>query len=156
MHGFSVAFLWIAFTMAGPAPDKKPAPVDAVRQVVEGFESAAEARSVEAIEKLVAADLVVIENGERNDGWADFRDHHLVPEFKEPGLAWKRELVTARAAETMGWAYSRATARAKRPRGEVEYTLYSTYILEKHGAEWRIVSLNWSISSRVVAPTAKP
>lgn len=156
MHLIPLSLLWISISFSGPAPADPAPSAAAVREVVERFEAATEARSVEAIEKLVTADLVVIENGGRNDGWADFRDRHLIPEFKEPGLPWKHELLTARAAETMGWAYTRATARATRPRGEVEYTLYSTYVLEKRGAEWRIASLNWSISSRVVAPAATP
>ena len=33
---------------------------------------------------LFPPDVVVLENGRRNDGWADFRDNHLIPEFKEP------------------------------------------------------------------------
>ena len=30
------------------------------------------------IQALVSADVVVLENGHRNDGWTDFRDNHLI------------------------------------------------------------------------------
>ena len=32
---------------------------------------------------LVSPDVVVLENGRRNDGWADFRDNHLIPEDRK-------------------------------------------------------------------------
>ena len=55
-----------------------------VKGVIQQFQQALERHDVAAIEALVSPDVVVLENGRRNDGWADFRDNHLIPEFKEP------------------------------------------------------------------------
>ncbi len=54
-----------------------------VKSAIQQFHQAVERRDVAAIEALVSPDVVVLENGHRNQGWVDFRDHHLIPEFKE-------------------------------------------------------------------------
>ncbi len=123
-----------------------------VRSVVNHFQQALEQRDVSAIEKLVAKDLVVLENGHRNDGWLDFRDNHLVPEMKEPAPPSQTELVRITASDTMGWAYTRTTMSLTRKNGEkADAELWSVYVVEKRGAEWKISLLDWSM--RVQKPT---
>lgn len=48
------------------------AAVSEVRGVVAAFEAALEAKNLAKIESLVSAEIVVFENGYRNDGWQDF------------------------------------------------------------------------------------
>ena len=60
-----------------------------VRNIISRFETALQQRNLPAIEELVAPDIVVFENGHRNDGWQDFRDHHLLPEFKHAFISGK-------------------------------------------------------------------
>ena len=55
-----------------------------VKNVIQKFQQALERHEVAAIGALVSPEVVVLENGHRNDGWTDFRDNHLLPEFKEP------------------------------------------------------------------------
>ena len=64
-----------------------------VKGVIQQFQQALERRDVAAIEGLVSPDVVVLENGHRNQGWADLRDNHLIPEFKEPAAPSKWEFV---------------------------------------------------------------
>jgi hypothetical protein len=59
-----------------------PAPETEVREVVTRFEAALQKHDLQAVEALVSPDIVVFENGHRNDGWQDFREPHLLPEFK--------------------------------------------------------------------------
>lgn len=123
-----------------------------VRSVVNHFQQALEQRDVSAVEQLVAKDLVVLENGHRNDGWLDFRDNHLIPEMKEPAPPSKTEVVRVTATDTMGWAYTRTTISLTRKNGEkVDAELWSVYIVEKRGTKWRIALLDWSM--RVQKPT---
>src|SRR6476646_6248267 len=55
-----------------------------VKGVIRQFHQALDRHDVAAIGALMSPDVVVLENGHRNDGWVDFRDNHLIPEFKEP------------------------------------------------------------------------
>jgi hypothetical protein len=51
-------------------------PETAAKDVVTRFERALQDHDVPAVAVLVADDVVVFENGHRNDGWQDFRDNH--------------------------------------------------------------------------------
>lgn len=117
-----------------------------IRRTVEQFEAGLKQRDLARIEAVVAPDMVAFENGHRNDTWADFRDHHLVPEMKEPAPPSQTELVRVSATAEMGWAYTRTTMTLTRRSGEkVEGVLWSVYVLEKRGGEWKIVVLDWSM-----------
>lgn len=117
-----------------------------VRKVVQQFESGVNARDLSKIEPLMAADLVALENGHRNDGWVDFRDHHLVPEMKEPAPESKTELMKIKVSKDMAWAYTKTEMKMIPKTGDpVNMLLWSTYILEKRGKEWKIVLLDWSL-----------
>jgi len=125
-----------------------------VRKIVDQFEAGLKQRDLSQIEPLMASDLVALENGHRNDGWVDFRDHHLIPEMKDPAPESQTELLRVRASQDMAWAYTRTAMQMAGKDGEkVSYELWSTYILEKRGKEWKIVLLDWSM--RRLRPPAK-
>ena len=118
---------------------------DGVRKTVQQFEQGISQRDPKKIEGVVAEDLVVLENGHRNDGWADFRDHHLLPEMKEPAPPSKTELVKVKATDQIGWAYTKTEMKLTRKSGErVDARLWSVYVLEKRQGNWKIVLLDWS------------
>lgn len=116
-----------------------------VGKVITAFHVALEARDIKAIEGLVAPDLVVIENGHRNDGWADFRENHLIPEFKGPAGKAEWELVKLSATATMAWGYTRQTTTVQRNAKSVDLLLWSVYVLEKREGKWTVVLLDWSL-----------
>lgn len=125
-----------------------------VRKIVQQFEEGLSRRDLTKIEPLMATDLVALENGHRNDGWADFRDNHLVPEMKEPMPASKTEVVKVTATKTMGWAYTKTEMQMSTKSGEKrDVELWTVYILEKRGEDWKIVLLDWSI--RTIRPPTK-
>src|SRR5215510_9401522 len=102
-----------------------------VRNVVISFERALSQRSLSQVGQLVSPDIVVFENGHRNDGWVDFRDHHLKPEFEEPAPQIKSEIVKIATSGEMAWAYSRGTFTSKASDAEHSYELWSVYVLSK-------------------------
>lgn len=109
------------------------------------FEKGLNDRDLKKIEAVVAEDLVAFENGHRNDGWAEFRDHHLVPEMKEPAPPSKSEFVKAKASDEIAWAYTKTDMKLTKKSGEqVDARLWSVYVLEKRKGEWKIVLLDWS------------
>ena len=124
-------------------------PEEAARAVVTRFEQALQDRDAAAVAPLVAEDVVVFENGHRNDGWRDFRDNHLVPEMKEPGHPMKVTPMKLRATARMAWAYTRTDlfADPSMPR-RVSHVLWSVYVLEARPEGWRIVALDWSIGKQ--------
>ncbi len=118
---------------------------DQTRKVIEQFERARNERDLKSIEAIVAPDIVVLENGHRNQGWADFRDNHLIPEMKEPGTPGKSELIRVKSGSEMGWAYTKTETTITRRTGEkIMILLWSTYFVEKRDRAWKIAFLDWS------------
>ena len=122
-------------------------PADAeVKNVIQKFQQALERHDVAAIGALVSPDVVVLENGHRNDGWTDFRDNHLVPEFKEPAEPSKWEFVKVAAISEMAWGYTKQTIDTTGKDGkQARYVVWSVYVLQKAGPTWKVVLLDWSI-----------
>lgn len=117
-----------------------------VRNVIRQFHQALDRRDVSAIEGLVSPDIVVLENGHRNEGWVDFRDNHLVPEFKEPSQPSKWEFVKVAVSSEMAWGYTKQTIEANGKDGKrAGHLVWSAYVLQKTGPAWKVVLLDWSI-----------
>jgi len=115
-----------------------------VRGVVKAFESALEEKNLDKIGALVSADIVVFENGYRNDGWPDFRDHHLIPEFKQATSQYTSSIVKLDIGADMAWAYSR-TDRKQAKNSPQQPDFWAIYFLRRESAGWKIVVLNWSV-----------
>ena len=117
-----------------------------VKNVIQQFHQALDRHDVAAIEALVSADVVVLENGHRNDGWPDFRDNHLIPEFKEPATPSKWEFVKGVATSEMAWGYTKQTINVPGKDGKAGgYLVWSAYVLQKAGPAWKVVLLDWSV-----------
>jgi len=117
-----------------------------VKNVVQRFHEALDRHDVVAIGALVSPDVVVFENGHRNDGWADFRDNHLIPEFKEPASPSKWEFVKVVTGAEMAWGYTKQTIDLTGKDGKhAGYLVWSAYVLQKAGSTWRVVLLDWSV-----------
>jgi ketosteroid isomerase-like protein len=145
----AVALGALAVFSAASRAQGDASPEDATRDVVTRFERALQDHDVPAIAALVADDIVVFENGHRNDGWQDFRDNHLVPEMKGPKHPMKGAVVKLRATPQMAWAYTRTElfADPEKPR-KVSHVLWSVYVLEPRPEGWKILSLDWSIGKQ--------
>ncbi len=117
-----------------------------VKSVIQQFQQALERRDVAAIEAFVSPDVVVLENGHRNQGWADFRDNHLIPEFREPAAPSQWEFVKVVTSSEMAWGYTKqtidVTGKDGKPAG---YLVWSAYVLQKTGSTWKVVLLDWSV-----------
>jgi ketosteroid isomerase-like protein len=117
-----------------------------VMNVVQRFHEALDRHDVVAIGGLVSPDVVVLENGHRNDGWVDFRDNHLIPEFKEPASPSKWEFVKVVTSAEMAWGYTKQTIEVTGKDGKhAGYLIWSTYILQKTGSSWKVALLDWSV-----------
>jgi len=115
-----------------------------VRELVNQFESALEGKDIAKIEGLVSPQIIVFENGYRNDGWQDFRDNHLIPEFKHAASQYSSTLIKVDVTPSMAWGYS-SLKRVQVPKKDAQPDVWTSYILRKENDKWKIVALNWSV-----------
>jgi ketosteroid isomerase-like protein len=115
-----------------------------IRSVINRFEEALRQHDIQTIETLVSLDIVVFENGHRNDGWQDFRDHHLLPQFKASSTRYETEIVKIEMAPSLAWAYSRMN-RVYVRRKDNAPDVWTIYVLRRDGSSWKIAMLDWSV-----------
>ena len=118
---------------------------DDLRSTITQFEEALQKRNLSQIEKLVAPDIVVFENGMRNNGWPDFRDHHLIPEFREPAAVTRTEFVRSETSGKMAWAYTHSELSTEKDGKLIKLMLWSVYVLQRDAQRWKIHVINWSV-----------
>ena len=136
------------FASAGWSQDSPATPADReAAAIIARFERALQGRDVPGIAEVVADDIVVFENGHRNDGWTDFRDNHLIPEMKEAAAPMKSQLLKVVTTPAMAWGYSRSDIfHAPEGGQKPSHRLWSVYVLEKREGRWKITVLDWSMA----------
>ena len=115
-----------------------------VRKLINEFEAASAQKDIAKIESFVSMQIVVFENGYRNDGWQDFRDNHLIPEFKHAVSQYSTTLIKVDVSPSMAWGYS-SMKRVQPPKKDAQPDVWTSYILRKENVKWRIVALSWSV-----------
>ena len=105
--------------------------------------------------------LMIFESGHANYGWADYRDHHLVPEMGEMKNAkYEFSDIKIRLAGKTAWATLKYTMAADvTDNGKTRHVDgggLGTAILEKRNDGWRIVHWHSSAPRRAPAPSSTP
>ncbi len=104
--------------------------------------------------------LTVFESGHANYGWADYRDHHLVPEMGEmKNTKYSFTDIKIHLAGNTAWAILKYTISADVPENgkmrHVDGGGLGTAVLERRDGKWRIV--HWHSSApRRAAPSPSP
>lgn len=114
-------------------------PENEVRAVITAFQDALRDRNVAHVQKAVGNDVVSIQQGSRRDGWEEYRDHRLVPEFAHPAPASRWEIVKLSASADIAWAYTKTTISSP-ARGDV--VMWTVFVLERRSKEWKIVMVD--------------
>ena len=98
-------------TMPGAA---SPASARAVEATIRALFAASERNDLAAMDTLYAGDsLTIIEGAGINRGWADYRDHHLVPEMKEmKNFRYRPSEIAVHVSGDMAWAEFRYALQA--------------------------------------------
>jgi len=131
----------------------------AVREALLKSAMAFEKNDVELVTKVWANDesVTVFESGHANYGWADYRDHHLLPEMKEmKNMKYTLSDIKAKVSGNTAWATFKYAISADIGARHVDGAGLGTAVLEKHGQDWRIVHWHSSAPRRAPAPVAKP
>jgi ketosteroid isomerase-like protein len=131
--------------------DEEAAVRDVLLQNAAGFERG----DLAALNQVWAHDegVTVFENGHANYGWADYRDHHLVPEMAEiKNPKYTLTDIKVRVAGKTAWATFQYTIAADLKERHVEGGGLGTAVLEERNSRWQIV--HWHTSSPRRAPAA--
>jgi len=130
-----------------------------VREVIIQSATGFEKGDMAALEKLWANDeaVTVFESGHANYGWADYRDHHLGPEMKEmKNTRYTLSDIKVKVSGNTAWATFKYAISADIGTRHVEGAGLGTVVLEKRGADWRIVHWHSSAPRRAPASPATP
>lgn len=105
--------------------------------------------------------LTIFESGHANYGWADYRDHHLVPEMGEmKNTKYEFSDIKIHLAGNTAWATLKyiisADVMDNGKTRHVEGGGLGTAILEKRSDGWRIVHWHSSAPRRAPAATLSP
>jgi ketosteroid isomerase-like protein len=105
--------------------------------------------------------LTVFESGHANYGWADYRDHHLVPEMGEmKNTKYAFTDIKIHLSGKTAWATFKYTISADVPDNgktrHVDGGGLGTAILEQRDGRWQIVHWHSSAPRRSPAPSATP
>lgn len=142
-NALTVVLVLLTASVTGIAQSGRDSEAE-VRKIISRFETALQQHDVQGIEALITPDIVVFENGHRNDGWQDFRDRHLLPEFKASRTAYKTEIVKVEATPNLAWGYSRMN-RAYIPKTDDTPDVWTIYVLRKTETGWQLTMLDWSV-----------
>lgn len=153
--GFAAKYL---ATSASPQSDEA-----AVRDVLLRSASSFEKNDTAEATKVWVNDesLTVFESGHANYGWADYRDHHLVPEMGEmKNTKYSFSDIKIHMAGKTAWAtfkYSiSADVMSSGQQRHVDGGGLGTAVLENRDGPWRIVHWHSSAPRRVPAPSPTP
>ena len=105
--------------------------------------------------------LTVFESGHANYGWADYRDHHLIPEMNEmKNTKYALSDIKIHLAGNTAWATFKYTISAdvmsNGTQRHVDGAGLGTAILENRDRQWRIVHWHSSAPRRPPAAAASP
>ena len=131
----------------------------AVRDALQKFAISFEQNDIGMASQVWANDesLIVFESGHANYGWADYRDHHLVPamgSMKNTKVGFtdlKIHLAAQTAWATLKYAIS-ADGRDKGETRHMDFSGIATVVLEQRDGRWQIV--HWHSSAPRRAPAA--
>jgi ketosteroid isomerase-like protein len=129
----------------------------AVREALLASATSFEKNDVAAAAKVWVNDesLTVFESGHANYGWADYRDHHLVPEMAEmKNTKYSFNDIKIHMSGNTAWATLKYTISADvADNGKIRHVEgggLGTAILEKRDGRWQIV--HWHSSAPRRAP----
>lgn len=139
-------------TAASTQTDKERAITEVLQQEAAAFERG----DVEALNKFWANDdwVSVFESGGADIGWANYRDHHLIPEMKELRNT-KHTLSDIRvhvAGKTAWVTFKYALAGDFKDR-HIDVNGLGTAVLEERNGRWLMVHRHTSARRRAPAPT---
>jgi len=142
----AVAVIFLSSVQGTPAAAQS-ATGDTVAGVLTAFAARSQDKDVAGLDTLVAHDawVRIIEGAGVNEGWADYRDHHLVPELAEfENFRYRYFAIEPQVRGAVAWAPFQYDLAADTPRGHVEVEGRGTAVFERRDGRWVLVHLHTS------------
>jgi ketosteroid isomerase-like protein len=133
-----IAVLACAATTTSAQPAREDAAIVAWLQ---SFDRAFIAKDLDALSGFYHPDVTIFEGGGVNNGWADYRDHHIGPELKGfESLQFDHRNVAVHVMEGGVVAYVTSDYSLKARTGglDVDSSGLETLLLVKSGGAWKI------------------
>jgi ketosteroid isomerase-like protein len=108
---------------------------------LQSFDRAFMAKDLDALSSFYHPDLTIFEGGGANNGWADYRDHHIGPElkgFENLQLEHRNVAVHVLNAGAVAYVTSGYALKARIGGREIDSGGVETLGLVKDGAVWKI------------------
>lgn len=153
-----VAWLGLAAVAGTSASAQTPsADTASVERWLKGYDAAFNAKDLDTLATFYHPDVTIYEGGGINNGWVDYRDHHLGPElkgFQNLAFAHREIQVTLLAGGQSAYATSRYSLKAKMAERDIDAEGLATYVLIKSpDGSWKIRHSH--TSSRPRRPAAR-
>ncbi len=148
-----VTALFLVLSLFPALAARAETPETAVRAAITAYQEAVADRNIAHVQKVVGQDVVSIENGSRRQGWEEFRDRRLLPRFAHPAPPSHWEILKLSASGDMAWAYTKTLLASSRKGDAIVWTVF---VLERRGKEWKIVLLDQSSTRAVETPKPRP
>jgi len=132
---------------------------DAVRAALIQSATGFERGDLATLNKVYANDesVTIFESGHANYGWADYRDHHLVPEMKEfKNTKYALSDIKVKVAGKTAWATYKYALTGDVKDRHIDVNGLGTAVLEERGGNWLIVHSHTSAPRRAPAQPATP
>ncbi len=114
----------------------------AVEALLNGYDAAFNAKDLERLASFYHPDVTIYEGGGINNGWADYRDHHLGPElnaFENLQFGHSNPKVTVLPGGQSAYATSEYFIKAKMGERQIDSTGLETLVLLKGSdGTWKI------------------
>ena len=127
---------------------------EAITAWLQGLDRAFVAKDLDKLASFYHPDVTIFEGGGVNNGWADYRDHHLGPElkgFENLQFEHRNVVVHVLTGGTVAYVTSEYALKARSNERDVDSGGLETLVLLKDGGSWRIRHSHTSARRR---PTA--
>ena len=135
--------LWVMLVGAVAVPPlaAQHAEDTAITSWLQSYDRAFVAKDLDALASFYHPDVTIFEGGGINNGWADYRDHHIGPELKSfDNLQFERRHVAVHVMEgsTVAYVTSEYALKARTGGRDVDSSGLETLVLAKSGGAWKI------------------
>ncbi len=147
LYSLTAVLLMASATMLMAHGDKH----EAVEETLKNYAAAIASKDISKVEKYVVKDesFTVFEGGHVNNGWADYRDHHLAPELKQfDSISYEYNNIKVETDEKLAFATFKYSIAIKMKDRNIKAEGLGTAILVNTPSGWKIRHLHTSRSPR--------
>lgn len=141
MFRSSVLMSAVVFSLSVAAREQSPVDTARITDWLGAYDRAFNAKDLQQLATFYDPDVTIFEGGGVNNGWADYRDHHLGPElrdFENLQFAHRDIKVQLLGNGSVAYVTSEYALKARVKDRDVDSGGLETLVLVKAGDAWRV------------------